>query len=101
MVKPLPHSQNCTHFLRLLFVLFINFVPHTPYRFDPPGLARRFTHFFPETSDVCHNGIVIVQIFFAPDCLKQLFRGDNMSLVRTEIPEDLELQRRQRKRLAI
>ena len=101
MVKPMPHSQNCTSFLCLLFCLFIDLVPHAPYRFDPLGLAGQFAHFFPQAGNVCHNGIVAVQIFFAPDCFEQFFGRNHMPLAGTEIPEDLEFQRCQRKRFAV
>ena len=53
--------------------------------------SRRLLHFFTQTGNMCHNRIVVVQIFFLPDCLKQLLGRYYRSLMLTQIPQNIKL----------
>lgn len=48
-----------------------------------------------------HDGIVVIQIFFAPHRLKQFLGGNYASLMLAEIPENIELDGSQDNFLAV
>ena len=72
------------------FLLF-NGVADPPYRFYEPWVSGGLAQLFPQPSDVGHDGVIAVQVFFTPHCLKQFLGGDDNPLFFTEIPEDGKL----------
>ena len=88
--------------IRLLCNIWLfNGIPHPPHRLDIFGPSGRFLQLLPDPGDMGHDGIVVIQIFFAPHRLKQFLGGNYASLMLAEIPENIELDGGQDNFLAV
>ena len=73
--KILTESERRNLFIfRLDLYILFNLIPHSPYSFDKFRISVGVVEFIPQTADMRHYGVIVVQKFFTPDILKQLFR---------------------------
>ena len=50
---------------------------------------------------MCHDRIIVVEILFSPDRLKQLLRRNDTPAPAAQIPQDVKLRRCQCQRIAV
>ena len=69
-------------------------VPPNPSELlDILRFSGRFVQFFTKSCNVRHYGVVAVYVLFFPDGFKEFFRGHHISLVFTQIPENIKFKR--------
>ena len=73
-----------------------NFIAYPPNCFYKFRIAGRLSQFFAQPPNMCHDGIIVVKIFFSPYCFKQFFSRHYFSPAFAQIPKDIKFQGGQR-----